>query len=151
MEPNLELIITIVSLSILTACLAMTYQIFMLPNMIFYPVAVGLGHLANINQMWNHISRPLGRCRYCNAIWIGSFAFSYKFGHTIFLLLFFGMIPIFVFLLSKYVFPKVDPNKKVDKKYGFSYTSRTPWPDMLKSYVIIGSFYLVIFGVTNFI
>jgi hypothetical protein len=130
----------LVVLAFLVACLEMAFQYFMMPNMILYPYAVLLAHFARKNGAFRHLARPLGRCKYCNSIWIGFYVFYYFFGYSITVLLLFGLIFLFVRLLSDYVFQNVD-GIMVDSVYGFEYPKDSTWQDMMKAYVVLGIFY----------
>ena len=139
------IIFQILILSVLVACLEMTFQMFMQPNMILYPYSVLLSAIARKGEVWRHLMRPLGRCRYCNAIWIMIYAYKYFFGFDVIILLAFGLTTLFVKLLTSYIFPDVDAASKTDEARGISYIIDTPHGAMLLSYIILGGFYVVTF------
>lgn len=140
-----NILFTIIALSLMVALLEMTFQYFMQPNMILYPYSALLSYIANKGEVWRHLMRPLGRCRYCNATWITFYAYKYALGLDLYVLFAFGMTTLFVNLLTKYVFSDVDPATKTDSAYGIEYNSDTPVKAMLYSYVILGVFYATVY------
>ena len=133
------------------ACLEMMFQYFMSKNMILYPWAVLLAKISHSNGVLRHLMRPMGRCRYCNAIWIAFYVFVYFFGYSITVLLLFGLVTLFVRLLSTYVFADVDSVTPVDEFYGYKYPADTTWQQMMKGYAILGTFYLFMYVVVPLI
>jgi hypothetical protein len=108
--------------------------------MIFYPWAVLLAHISKKGEMWRHLMRPFGRCRYCNGIWITIYAFKLMFGVHWLILLALGSNFIFVWLLDHYVIPNVEPNTKVDTLYHIEFKhAQTPWQAMMRSYAVVYS------------
>jgi hypothetical protein len=149
---------TIVVLSFFVACLEMTFQYFMQPNMILFPYSVLLAKIASKGEVWRHLMRPLGRCRYCNAIWITFYSYKYLLHLDILVLLAFGVTTLFITVLSKYVFADIDSASPADKLIGADYTIydenaekvvtiNTPYQAMLYSYVILGAFYAIVYFV----
>jgi hypothetical protein len=142
----LGLIMLFIIIGFLTASLAMMFQVFQQPNMIFYPWAVLLAHISKKGEMWRHLMRPFGRCRYCNGIWITIYAFKLMFGVHWLILLALGSNFIFVWLLDHYVIPNVEPNTKVDTLYHIEFKhAQTPWQAMMRSYAVLGIFYAFIY------
>jgi hypothetical protein len=106
--------------------------------------------------------RPLGRCRFCNAIWITFYAYEILYGLNIYVLFAFGATTFWVEVLSKYVFPDVASAERTDKELGIDHTEwddesmtmvmkNTPWQAMLWSYLILGVFYFTIYVVIPYI
>lgn len=135
----------ILALAFLVACLEMTFQMFMQKNMILFPWAVLLANIAKHNEVLRHLMRPLGRCRYCNAVWIAFYVFVYFYGYHISVVLMLGLVTLFVQLLSDYVFTKVDAVSEVDADYQIVYKQSTPWLAMIKSYGVLGAFYSMVY------
>jgi hypothetical protein len=135
----------VLALAFMVACLEMTFQMFMQKNMILYPWAVLLANIAKHNEVLRHLMRPMGRCRYCNSIWISFYVYVYFFGYNISVLLMFGLTTLFVKLLSDYVFKDVDANTGVDERYKIVYKQDTPWLAMMKSYGVLGAFYSTVY------
>lgn len=151
---------TVVVLTFFIACLELMFQYFMQPNMILYPYSVLLSKIASKGEVWRHLMRPLGRCRFCNAIWITFYAYQHFYKLDLTVLLAFGLTTLFVQLLTKYVFKDVDPATKTDDERGVSYVidviydengkkteiiKNTPWQSMLISYLILGAFYAIVY------
>jgi hypothetical protein len=139
-------------IGITTALIGMMFQYFMETNMILYPWAVFLSWLAEKNEVLRHLTRPFGRCRFCNSIWICAYAYMYIIGLNPLILFAFAFNFIGVWFLSNYVFKATDPTSAVDKirKVQFKH-EYTPWQAMLKTYAIIGFGYSIIYGVIPFI
>ncbi len=135
----------VLALAFLVACLEMTFQMFMQKNMILYPWAVLLANIAKRNEVLRHLMRPMGRCRYCNSIWISFYVFVYFYEYHISVLLMFGLTTLFVKLLSDYVFKDVDAVTGVDEQYKIVYKQDTPWLAMMKSYGVLCAFYSVVY------
>lgn len=148
----LELFLQLIVIAFFVACLEMAFQYFMHPNMILYPYAVLLSWIAQKGEIWRHLMRPLGRCRYCNGIWISFYVFKALFPYLIIqkfivVLLVFGLTAFFIRILSTYLFPEIDPAGKVDEARQVVFAhANTPYQAMLKSYAILGSFYALVFG-----
>jgi hypothetical protein len=144
----LQLLTTMFVLGFFSAGLGMVFQSFMQPNMIFYPWAVFLMKLSRINEVWRHITRPLGRCRYCNGTWISIYIYQYFF-KTFDIQILLIIVPTWFWLkiFSDYMFPDIDANGKVEAIYKINVSELPPTPvvPMLKSYVILGSFYSMVY------
>lgn len=148
----LGLFLIFIILSLITAGLAMMFQVFQQPNMIFYPWAVLIAHIAKQGEIWRHLMRPFGRCRYCNGIWITIYAYKFLFGFNPLIILAIGLNFIFIWVLDYYVIIDIDPVKKVDKLHNITFKEEyTPWQAMMKSYVILGSFYSTIYIVLPYV
>lgn len=150
----LGLLALILVLSICTALIEMMFQYFMQPNMILYPWAVLLSKIASKGEHWRHIMRPLGRCRYCNSVWITMYSFLYIF-HSAFvlqtilwLLVALGINFFSLHMLTNHIIPHIEPNERVDQilKIEFKHPF-TPHMSMLKAYGIMGIGYAIIYGV----
>ena len=146
--------LTIIVFSMFVGLLEMMFQYFLQPNMILYPYSVLLSKLSSKSEVLRHLMRPLGR--FCNAIWITFYSYNYIFGFDIYVLFAFGMTTFWVEVLGKYVFKEVDSAGKTDAEEGVSYMEwdeesmsmkmrNTPWQSMLWSYLILASFYAVIY------
>ena len=134
--------------AILSAFAAMMFQWFQQPNMIFWPWAILLSKISSKGEMWRHLMRPLGRCRYCNGIWITMYAFIYIFGFNLLILLAMAMNYMSIYLLSTYVITNLDPAAQADKHLKIQFEhANTPWQDMLKTYAIMGAGYSIIYGI----
>lgn len=160
-------------LSLAVASLEMTFQYYMQPNMILYPYSVLLSWISAKGEVWRHLMRPLGRCRYCNGVWIFIYSYTYltryelipklQFIPTIIVVLLgIGLLSVLITILGKYVFPDVDAAGKTDEERKVSYMielrdeetllpkmvmKNTPWQAMLKSYVLLGIFYSTVYVV----
>jgi hypothetical protein len=146
----LSILLMSFSLGFFVAGLGMVFQWFMMPNMIFYPWAVLLMKASRINEVWRHITRPLGRCRYCNSTWIAIYVYKnkYIFGSLDVKVLFVIAATWFwLKIFTDYVFKDVDPNGKVEALFGFDSSILPPTPviPMLKTYLILGTFYFMIY------
>lgn len=152
----IEQFITIAIFALFIGTLEMMFQMYMQPNMILYPWSVLLAKISSKGETWRHLMRPLGRCRFCNAIWITFYAYWIVFGFDLpMMLLAFGLVTTSVELLGKYIFPTVDASGRTDAELGYSYMhfdadgnyvmKNTPWQNMLKSYVILGAFYFTVY------
>jgi hypothetical protein len=141
----LGLIVLIIVVSFITACLAMMFQVFQQPNMIAYPWAVLLMRISQKGEIWRHLMRPFGRCRYCNGIWITIYGFKLLFGIHWLLICAMGLNFFFVWVLDHHVIPDINPNDKVETIYNVHFGPPTPWQAMMKSYAVLGSFYAVIY------
>ena len=132
----------------ITAIIGMMFQYFMQPNMILYPWAVLLAKIASKGEVWRHLMRPLGRCRFCNSIWICMYTYLYFIPLSPIILFAFAFNFMGVWALSKYVFPAVEPSTEVDKisKIRFE-QEHTPWQAMMKTYAIMGFGYLIMYGI----
>jgi hypothetical protein len=145
MTVDLALIALIAIISFITACLAMMFQVFQQPNMIAYPWAVLLMRISQKGEIWRHLMRPFGRCRYCNGVWITIYAYKYVFGFNLLILFAMGLNFFFVWVLDHYVIKDIDPNLKVEAIYKVQFGPPTPWQAMMKSYAILGTFYALIY------
>jgi hypothetical protein len=135
----------LIFLAFFVACLEMTFQYFMQPNMILYPWAVLIAKISHWHPIARHLMRPMGRCRYCNGIWISFYVFVFFFGYSITVLLMFGLVTLFIKLLSDYVFVKEFNPLAVDEKFNFTYAQDNTWQEMMKGYAILGAFYLFMY------
>ena len=142
---DLSFFLELIALGFIIACLELCFQYFMCKNMIFYPYAVLLSWTAFQNQTLNHLTRPLGRCRYCNAVWIAFYVYQYIYGTNIMVLFLFAIAFFFIWILSSTLFKGINPSDYVDKKNNRSYTESTSWQAMLKSYVILLNFYALVY------
>jgi hypothetical protein len=145
MTVDLALIALITVISFITACLAMMFQVFQQPNMIAYPWAVLLMRISQKGEVWRHLMRPFGRCRYCNGIWITIYAYKYVFGFNLLILFAMGLNFFFIWVLDHYVIKDIDPNDRVETIYNVQFGPPTPWQAMIASYTVLGSFYAVIY------
>jgi hypothetical protein len=142
----IQLLTVMFALGFFSSCLAMVFQWFMMPNMILFPWAVLLAKGSRINEVWRHLMRPLGRCRYCNGTWISIYVYKHFFGFNIEVLFIIAATWFWIMIISDYIFTKVDPNEAVEKIYHFEEFKRpTPVIPMLKSYIILGAFYSMIY------
>ena len=143
---NMTLLIFI--LGITTGVIGMMFQYFMMPNMILFPYAILLSKIASKGEIWRHLMRPLGRCRYCNSIWICMYAYIYIIGFNPLILFAFAFNFLTVYAFSNYIMPNLDPSAEADKttKVVFGYKN-TPWQAMLKTYAIMGFGYAIIYGI----
>lgn len=152
MAGALELLLIVFLIGSITAIVEIMFQYFMQPNMILYPWAVLLAKIASKGEMWRHLMRPFGRCRFCNGIWICMYTYIYILGLNPLILFAFAFNFAGVYLLGKYVFPFLDPAENVDKELKIKFEhANTPWQDMLKTYAIMGFSYSIIYGVIPFI
>lgn len=140
-------VITIIFIiAIISSLMGMMFQKFMEPNMIAFPWAVLLFKIAKKGEIWRHLMRPLGRCRYCNSIWIMMFIFKYIFGLHIFIFLSMGLTFGLVYFWDTYVMKDIDPNGKVEKIYNYEWEIKfTPWQAMMKSYIILICPYVIVY------
>ena len=135
-------------LSFMTACVAMMFQYFMMPNMIAFPWAVLLMRISQKGEIWRHLMRPLGRCRFCNGIWITMYAYMYFRKLEAIMVLAMGLNFFFIWILSRYVIMEVDPNERVEEIFKVEWkVKHTPYQAMLKSYAIIGAGYIIMYGI----
>jgi hypothetical protein len=126
------------------ACLELAFQYFMMPNMILYPWAVLLSRISRKNEIFRHLMRPFGRCRYCNCTWISVYCYFILFGYNIQILFLVGISFFFLKILSATsAFVNINAIK-VDEVEGVKYAIDTPWQAMMKSYVILGLFEIII-------
>ena len=139
---------TLLFLGFFVAGLGMVFQFFMTPNMIFYPWAVLLMKIARKGEIWRHLMRPLGRCRYCNSTWIAIYVYKsrYFFGSLdLRVLVLIAATWIWLKLFSDYIFRHIEPNEKVEAIYGLHDLPPTPAVPMLKAYMILAVFYSMIY------
>lgn len=142
-------------LGLFVAALELAYQCFMEPNMFFYPWAVLLHKLARKNQILAHLTRVLGRCRYCNATWVGIYAYLYL-GFDLDLKILFVIASVFFFLkiLTAWsIFDDIAPNRKVAEIYDKKEVKMPPTPPipMLWAYLIMGIIYSIIYIVIPYL
>jgi hypothetical protein len=136
---------SLIFIGLFVAGLELAFQWFLMPNMIMYPYAVFLSNLSKKNEIWRHLTRPLGRCRYCNATWIAIYTFFILYGHDIRVLFLIGTTFIWLKIFSAMpAFADIDGNK-VDDVRGVTYATATPWQAMMKSYAVLGSFYALVY------
>lgn len=157
-------IMVLIMISFLVACLEMTFQLYMQPNMILYPYSVFLSWFTEKGEVFRHLARPLGRCRFCNGTWIMIYTFIYltkfnilpkvSFIPTIILIgLSVGLTAFFINVLMQTAFKGVDPVTMTDKERGMNRYEKyimesnqvvltfTPWQAMMKSYGVLAVFY----------
>jgi hypothetical protein len=135
------------------AMLELAFQAFMQPNMVFYPWAVFLMKLSQKHEILRHLTRILGRCRYCNGTWIGIYAYLYFFPFDLRILFVIGITFMFIRLYTQYLFTDIDANGKVEALFGWSSDDLEPTPvkPMLQTYVIMGCFYSTVYLVIPYI
>lgn len=142
----IEMLFTLILIGFLVACLELTFQMYMQPNMILYPYGVLLMKLSQKGEVMRHLMRPLGRCRYCNATWIAFYVYVYFYGYDLSVLLLVGITTLFVKILSDHSpFKDVDANGKIEALYGVAITGNTPPGSMLWAYLILAIFYANIY------
>lgn len=143
------ILLNLVLLAALVACLEMAFQFFMMPNMILYPYGVLLSKLSHVNNVFRHLASPLGRCPYCNGTWVAFYVYKYFYGVSLPVLLLIGVTMLFVYLLQKHIFFKVEPAYRIDSKlYGVKYAQEMEdigVADMLYAYLILIAVYAVIY------
>lgn len=141
-------LVQLIILGFVIAALEMFFQRCMLPNNILYPYGVLLSTLAWQGEIWRHLARPLGRCRYCNSAWISFYVYAFLYGYSLPVLLLMGLTAFFVAILSELaMFKEIDPVDKIDGYYDREYGKDTPWQSMMWSYLILGGFYVTIYVV----
>ena len=143
----LWLILFSIFLGIITATIEMMFQYFMLENMILFPYGILLAKIASKGEIWRHLMRPLGRCRYCNGIWITIYTYLFFFEFSPIILIAMATNFISIWLYSNFVFQDVDAASVADHHIKVKYQYPTPWPAMLKSYIILGIAYSIIYGI----
>lgn len=127
------------------AGLELAFQYFMMQNMILYPYAVLLSRISRINEPLRHLMRPLGRCRYCNATWVAIYAYFILYGYNIKVLFLISIVFLWLKILSELnPFKNID-GVKVDEIEQVTFGGETPWQSMMISYLILGSFYALIY------
>lgn len=144
----LGLTLLIFLIGVITGIIEMMFQYFMQRNMILYPWAILLAKIASINEPLRHLMRPFGRCRFCNSIWICMYTYIYIIGFNPLILFAFAFNFMTVWLLTKYVFPLVEPSEDADEDLQIEHKYQyTPWQAMLKTYAIMGVGYAIIYGI----
>lgn len=163
---TIKFVFELMLLAMGVASLELAFQMFMRPNGILYPYSHLLLRLALKNEVLRHITRPLGRCRYCNATWIAFYVYVYFYGYELPVLLMVGFTYVTLYVLSETFFRNVDPNAEVEAEYISMYaysdeyeydingkpsligiTGNTPVIPMLWAYLILGLFYSIIYVV----
>lgn len=96
-----NLFLTYMIVALATASLGATFHYFLKPNMIFNFYAVWLSKLSNKSKFWKYWSMPLGLCPYCNTTWVAVVVFIYYFGISLPILLFIGLVWLFLHLILK--------------------------------------------------
>lgn len=137
---------TIIVLGFFAGCLALAFQWFMHPNMIFYPYGVLLFKLSLKGQVLRHLCRALGMCRFCNGTWIGIYMYLYYYPLDIRVLFVIGITFLFLYSLSER-FKDIDPYTAIGKKLNVDIAAikDTPISSMLWTYLIIASVYSIIY------
>lgn len=93
------IILTLISLSFLTATLAFFFQYCLKPNMIFHFYFIWLTKLELKHSLLHYISKPLGLCIYCNGTWIAITVFIYYYGFNPAIFLFLGSNWFFIHII----------------------------------------------------
>jgi hypothetical protein len=160
METLINLLLVLL-IGFMAACLGMCFQRFMEKNMIFFPWAVFIAWLSMKGEVWRHLTRPLGRCRYCNSTYIALYGFYllvYPYMDLpdkmkiLCMFLSVGITFFFIKIFTDYLFPDIDPNGDAEKYLELvskiEKMKPTPVRPMLWSYLVIASvygfFYIVI-------
>ncbi len=146
---NMDLLLfffQVLIIGIFAACLEMAFQMFMQPNMFLYPWSVFIMNLAHRNEVWRHLTRVLGRCRYCNGTWVGIYIYLYFFPFDLRVLLVIGITFLLIRILTD-LFTDIDPVGKTEALYNYDSDSLAPTPikPMLQTYVIMGAFYSIVY------